>query len=149
AGSSAVEVPPAAKQHVEALRGRIAKLHVEVAGKLATSKITLDDTPLTDKELGADVPVDPGPHVIEVRDPSGKSTFRKELTLAGKGSDRVEVPVADRDESPPPPPPPPPPSSAPSRVPAYVVGGVGLAALVVSGVFFGLRASNIATVNSH
>jgi hypothetical protein len=147
AGSSAVEVPPAAKQHAEALRARIAKLHIDVVGKLITSKITLDDTPLTDKELSTEVPVDPGPHVVEVRDASGKSTFRKDLTLGEKGSDKVEVPVADREDAPIQTPPPSP--AGPSRVPAYVVGGIGVAALAGSGAFFALRASNIATINSH
>jgi hypothetical protein len=145
AGSSAVEVPPAATQHAEALRARIAKLHIEVTGKLTTSKITLDDTPLIDKDFGAEVDVDPGRHVIEVRDASGKSTFRKELTLAEKGAEKVEVPVADAEEAPKTTPPPP----SPSRVPAYATGAVGLAALAGSGVFFALRASNIATIASH
>ena len=87
AGSSAVEVPPAATQHAEALRGRIAKLHVEVHGKVTTSKVVVDDSPLGDKDE-VDVDVDPGPHVVEVRDASGKVTFHKEVTLAEKGSEQ-------------------------------------------------------------
>ncbi len=53
AGSSAVEVPSAAKQHAEALRARIAKLQIDVSGKLTTSKILLDDTALGEKEDGS------------------------------------------------------------------------------------------------
>ena len=101
AGSSAVEVPPAAKQHADALRGRIAKLHVEVHGKLTTSKLVVDDTPVGEKDLAADVDVDPGPHVVEVRDASGKVTFHKEVTLAEKGSDKVTVTIDDPDDAPP------------------------------------------------
>jgi hypothetical protein len=148
AGSAAVEVPPAAKQHVEALRARIAKLEVDVGGKLTTSKIQVDGTPLGDKEIGTEIDVDPGPHVIEVRDASGKSTFRKEVTLAEKGTEKLEVPVDDHDEAPPPPPGETP-TTGPSRTPAYVTGAIGLAALAGSGIFFALRASNIATVTSH
>jgi hypothetical protein len=148
AGSSAVEVPPAAKEHVEALRARVAKIHLEVHGKPRTSKIVLDDAPLGDKELGADVEVDPGSHVVEVRQASGKVTFHKELTLEEKGSETLEVTVADPDEGPVNPPPPPPPAPA-SRLPAYVTGGAGLVVLAGSGVFFALRASNIATVAAH
>jgi hypothetical protein len=148
AGSSAVEVPSAAKQHAEALRARIAKLRVDVSGKLTTSKILLDDTALGEKEVGTDIEVDPGAHVVEVRDAAGKSTFRKELTLAEKVTEKLEVVVDDKEDAPTPPPIVPI-TAAPSRIPAYVTGAVGIGALIGSGVFFGLRASNIATVNSH
>lgn len=143
AGSSAVEVPPAAKQHAEALRGRTAKLHVEVSGKIVTSKVLLDDAPLGEKDLGTDLDVDPGTHVVEVRDASGKSTFHKEVKLAEKGTEKVDLTVDDQEEAPVKPVKP---SAGPSRVPAYVVGGLGIAALATSGAFFALRASNIAAV---
>jgi hypothetical protein len=144
AGSSAVEVPPAATQHAEALKARLAKVHVEVHGKSVSSKILLDDTALGEKELGTDVDVDPGPHVVEVRDGAGKSTFRKELTLVEKGSETVEVTLADKEEPPKIPDAPSP--TNPSRLPAYVTGGAGLALIAGSGVFFGLRAANISTI---
>jgi hypothetical protein len=149
AGSSAVEVPPAAKQHADTLRARLAHLRIETAGELGTSQILVDDAPLGEKELGTRLEVDPGTHVVERRDAAGKATFRKEVTLAEKGSENVEVPVDDHDATPPlvkdlPAPPPPP--SSPSRAPAFAVGAVGLAALAGSGVFFALRASNIATI---
>jgi hypothetical protein len=149
AGSSAVEVPPAARQHAEALRARVAHLRVEAKGELVTSKILLDDTPLADKELGTSLEVDPGTHLVELRDAAGKTIFRKEVTLAEKGSEKVEAPTDDHDVAPPPGkdvPTTSPPSSSPSRAPAFAVGAVGLATLAASGVFFGLRASNIATI---
>ena len=149
AGSSAIEVPAAAKQHAEALRARIAHLRVEAGGRLLKSKIFVDDAPVVEKDLGTELDVDPGAHVVELRDTAGKSVFRKEVTLGEKRSAKVEVPVDDYEEAPPPPkdvPATPPPDSAPSRAPAYAIGAIGLAALAGSGVFFGLRASDIATV---
>ncbi len=86
--------------------------------------------------------------MVEVRDAAGKSTFRKELTLAEKGSEKVEAPVDDKEDAPPPVAGPVV-TTAPSRVPAYATGAAGLVALAGSGVFFALRASNIATVASH
>ncbi len=148
-GSSGTDALTPAREHADAIRARIAKLEIDVHGKLTTSKILLDDTALASKDLGVEVPVDPGPHVIEVRDASGKSTFHKDLTLAEKGSERVDVAVDDRDV---------PPVQAPSdtgapasgsRVPAIVVGSVSLAALLGSGIFFGLRAANVSSVESH
>ncbi len=137
-------MPPAATQHAEALKARLAKVHVEVhGGKLSTSKIVLDDTPLGEKDADADVDVDPGPHVVEVRDAGGKVTFHKEVTLTEKGSDRVTVLVGDAEEAPPKVPIA---TAAPSRVPAYATGVAGLALLAGSGVFFALRATNINTI---
>jgi hypothetical protein len=146
AGSAAAEVPAAAKEHIDDLAGRVARIRIQVKGKIKTSKISLDDRVLVEADLAADIEVDPGAHAVEVRDASGAKTFRKEVSLEEKGEGTVEVTVADRDE---PPPPPGGGGSGPSRVPAYVTGAVGAAALITSGVFFGLRASTIATITSH
>ena len=142
AGSSAAEVEKLAPERAAALRGRLAKLRIEITGKLIDSRVSLDDTVLSAKELGVEVPVDPGAHVIEVRDKEGKSTFRKELTFREKGSESVEVPVDDKDPPPAPldtpaPPPPPP----PSRTPVYVAGAVGAAAFAASAVFWVMRSN--------
>jgi hypothetical protein len=144
AGSSAIEVPPAAKEHVDAINARLGKLHIEAAAKLGASKLTLDGNAVAEAEIADDLEVDPGAHVVEVKDGSGKSTFRKEITVAEKGSEKLVIPAAaaSADEAPSPI------SSGGSHVPAYVVGGVGLGLLALSGVFFGLRASNIATVKA-
>ena len=60
AGSSAIEVPAAAKQHAEALRARIAHLRVEAGGRLLKSRIFVDDAPVVEKDLGTELDVDPG-----------------------------------------------------------------------------------------
>ena len=143
-GSAGIEVLNPATQHADALRGRVAHIQIDVTGKLTTSKIVLDDTPLAAKELGVPLPADPTAHVIEVRDASGKSSFHKDVTLAEKGSEKVSVTVDDHDAAPEVPPTT---STGSSRVPAYVVGGVGLGAIVASGVLFGLRAGTLSTLN--
>jgi hypothetical protein len=143
-GSSGLDAMTPALQHAEAVRARIAKLEIDLHGTLTTSRVTLDDVTLAPKDLGVEAPADPGSHVIEVRDASGKSTFHKEVTLAEKGSEKVDVTVDDHDPAPDSGAPAVPSSS--SRVPAIVVGAGGVAAIAVSGVFFGLRAANIAAV---
>jgi len=145
AGSSAVEVAAPAKEHADALHARIARLHIELIGKLGTSRLTLDGASVAEKDLGSPIDVDPGAHVVELRDGAGKSTFRKELTLAEKGSEKLEIAASDSG-----------PSSAPqgpatstggsSRAPAVVAGAIGVAALAGSGVFFVLRANNISAI---
>jgi hypothetical protein len=150
-GSSGADALTPAREHADAIRARIAKLQIDVHGKLVTSKVLLDEAALPPKDLGVEVPVDPGPHVVDVRDAAGKVTFHKDLTLPEKGAQRVDVTVDDHDA------PTAPPdnggaassSGGGSRVPAIVVGSVGLAAIVGSGVFFGLRAANVSDVESH
>jgi hypothetical protein len=143
AGSAAAEVPPVAKEHADTLAARVAKLHVDVKGRLVSSRILLDGRALSSAELAAEIELDPGAHVLSVRDAGGAPTFHRELSLAEKGEERVEILIADRVEA----------SheheSGPSRVPAYVTGAVGAAALITSGVFFGLRAGTISTITSH
>ncbi len=148
AGSSAVEVPPAAKEHVDAINARLAKLHIDAAGKLGSSKLTIDGNAIAEAELADDIDLDPGSHVVELKDAAGKSTFRKEITVAEKGSEKLALPAPTTasDEAPPPESAASP--SSGSHVPAYVVGGIGLGLVAVSGIFFGLRASNIATVKA-
>jgi hypothetical protein len=143
AGSSAAEVEKLAPQRAKALRARIGKLKIGVTGKVIDSKILLDEVPVASKDFGGETMVDPGAHVIEVRDKDGKSTFRKEITVAEKGSEQVEVPVDDKEApksvptaAPPPPPP-------PSRVPVYIAGSVGAAAFAVSAVFWVLRGNTL------
>ena len=143
AGSSAAEVEKLAPQRAAALRARIGKLKIEIAGKVIDSKILLDEVAIPPKDFGTEIIVDPGAHVIEVRDKDGKSTFRKEISMAEKGAERVEVPVDDKEAPalvPTAPPPPPPP---PSRLPVYIAGSVGAAAFAASAVFWVLRGNTV------
>ncbi len=146
AGSSAVEVPAAAKEHADALRARIGRLQIDVTGKLTTSRLTLDGATVPEKDVGTELEVDPGSHVVELRDATGKRAFRKEVTIAEKGSEKVEVTAPDTAAEAPPPGQVKSATGGSSRVPAVVVGAIGVAALAGSGVFFVLRANNIAAV---
>ncbi len=146
AGQSAAEVADNAPARAEALRKRVAMLRLSISGKQISSKIVLDGSPLGKAAQDVPIPLDPGDHVIEVQDASGASTFKKELRVAEAGSESVEITFADVEPAPttsgsaPPPPPPLPPRS---RAPAYIAGGLGVALVITSGVFYGLRAGTI------
>lgn len=144
AGSSAAEVEKLAPERASALRARVGKIRIEITGKQIDSRVVLDDVPIPGKELAAEILIDPGPHVIEVRGKDGKSTFKKSITIAEKASEQISVPIDDKEPPPPattvaPPPPPPP----PSRVPVWIAGSVGAAAFATSAVFFVLRGNTI------
>ena len=148
AGSTATEVAENGPRRAEALRGRVPTLLLDVTGKVLTSKILLDGAPVAASLLGVAMPIDPGDHAVEVRDAAGKATFHKDLKLAEKAAERlaiavndVEVVAAPADAAPRPPPP-----AERSRAPVFLAGGVGVASLIASGVFFGLRAGTISTV---
>lgn len=149
AGSTAAEVAENAPKRAQALRGRVPTLRLDVTGKLLTSKILLDGAPVAASQLGVAMPIDPGEHAVEVQDATGKATFHKDLKLEEKAAKRLEITVNDVevvaakvDAAPPPPPPPP----ERSRAPVLLAGGVGVASLIASGIFFGLRAGTISTV---
>ncbi len=135
AGSAAAEVEKLAPERAAALRSRVGKLRVQVSGKIIDSKVVLDDVALTASSFGADIPVDPGAHVIEVRDKDGKSAFKKDVNVAeevlpdDRGPRRRQGGRAGLDghggAAPPPPP--------PSRVPVFVAGGLGVAAFAALG----------------
>ena len=147
AGSTATEVAENAPRRAEALRLRVPTLRLDVTGNVLTSKILLDGAPVAASQIGVAMPIDPGDHAVEVQDAAGKATFHKDLKLEEKASKRLEITVNDVevvaakvDAAPPPPPP------ERSRAPVFLAGGVGVASLIASGVFFGLRASTISTV---
>lgn len=149
AGSTATEVAENAPKRAEALRGRVPTLQLDVTGKVVTSKILLDGAPVAASQLGVAMPIDPGEHDVEVQDAAGKATFHKGLKLAEKAAESLaitvnDVEVASAPAAVAPAPMPPPPER--SRAPFFLAGGVGVASLVASGVFFGLRAGTISTV---
>jgi hypothetical protein len=152
AGSTAAEVAEKAPPRVEALRKRIGMLKIEVTGKVITSKILLDGLPVVEASFGVELPVNPGDHVVEVNDASGKSTFRKQLTIREQGAERVSVEI--NDEPLPLPPPKviivaPPPTPQPSRAPVFIAGGTGLAFLLASGALFAAEQVTIFDVSKH
>ena len=142
AGSSAIEVLENAPKRAEALRQRVAHLRVEVKGRLTTSKLTLDDAPVSRDKFGADQLVDPGKHVVLLVTAKGEPLFRKEVQLTERGVQVVTVPANDRDEAPPVVVAPPPAQTGTSRAPAYVVGALGVAGLAAGGILYGISAAD-------
>jgi len=148
AGSMAAEVAEKAPPRAAALQKRVGALRVELTGKLITSTLTLDGAPLARDELGGEIPVDPGKHVVELRDDTGKSTLREEVKVAegGRASVRIEAhdtgaPRASAASKPVPPAP-------PSRTPVYITAATGLVFLAGAGVFYGLREASFNEVIS-
>jgi len=157
-GAAAADVAQNAPQRAEALRARVPKLRVVVAGKMTRSRVLLDKAALAPGLLDTDIPVDPGAHKVEV-ETDGKVTVTREVTLAERASERVELTVVEPElvepapgpPSEPAPTPTPPPDKQglfrfPPPVPAIIAGGVGIASLAAAGVFFGLRQQTIAEV---
>lgn len=147
-GKDAQVVADKAPERAEALRKRIAAVRIEVKGKVLHSRILLDGQPVLAKDFNTLVPVDPGKHAIEV-ETDGAIAQRREVTLAEKGYETITLELDDKERplvatvtatatsaptssaAPPPPP--------PSRLPAFVLGGAGVASLIGAGVFYGLR----------
>lgn len=78
-----------AQREIESLSGRVAQLRVVVAGDAARS-FELDGRAQPLALLGVDIPVDPGPHTIEVRGAAGDRQRREGALYEGERM-RVEV----------------------------------------------------------
>ncbi|KYF77809.1 hypothetical protein BE11_40000 [Sorangium cellulosum] len=125
------------EQAIGRLRARIPKL-VIVRGKGAGSAaMELDGVALGGTSIGVEVPLDPGPHALTAKAPNHK-LFQETVELKEGGVTRVEVTLealpqelliqaGALSERP------------PSKVVPYVIGGVGAASLIGSGVLFVLR----------
>jgi len=139
----------------EALEQRIPKL-VIVRGKNAGSiKVELDGVVLGDPQVGKEITVDPGPHVV-VGIVAPGNRFKTEVSVAEGKSARVVLDVPEALLEPPADEQPQPAATsqgapvadaapaeekkASSRAAPWIVGGLGVAALAASGVFYALRA---------
>lgn len=132
---------------LEALRQRIPKITVKRGRGAETAEVAIDGVSVGDQVIGTPMPTDPGPHTIEAKAP-GFKPFRKSLRLAEQQTETVELVLE--------PEPVPPPGTAGtgsvraggrSPVFGYVIGGIGIASLGASGVFFGLRAGKISDLD--
>ncbi|WP_434043319.1 MULTISPECIES: PEGA domain-containing protein [Sorangium] len=139
-------VGPDFRAEVEAsigrLRARIPKL-VIVRGKGAGSAaMALDGIALGGTSIGVEVPLDPGPHALTAKAPNYK-LFQETVELKEGGVTRVEVTLEALPQElliragalP---------EKPPSKVVPYVIGGVGAASLIGSGVLFVLRQGALA-----
>jgi hypothetical protein len=129
---------------LEALRQRIPKITVKRGSGAEAAIIALDGVSLGDQVVGTPMPTDPGPHTVEAQAP-GFKPFRQSLRLGEQESELLElvlepeaVPAPDVVARPVTPR-----VRGRSPVYGYVVGGVGVASLATAGVFLGLRAGKI------
>ena len=133
----------AATQEAAALEPNLSKLQIN-AEQTPGLVIRRDNQEVGAGALGTAIPVDPGPHTIEATAPGysvwstsvviGKDKDNKTVTIPIllKNADQTKIVGA------------PPPSGGSNkslRTASYVVGGVGVAGLVVGGIFGGLAAS--------
>lgn len=146
------------KKARESLEAKIPRVTI-VRGKGADSiRIELDGVVLGDTQIGQPITLDPGPHVLTGVVQPGKS-FKRTLTLAQGDDVRVALDVPDELTTSPPraapepapprekPPEPAPPAGAPADVPAqpsssampWIIGGLGVASLGASVVFYTQR----------
>jgi len=145
--ANAAEVAAQVASRLDELRARIPKV-VIVRGKGAEyASISLDGVSLGAAAIGDDLPVDPGPHHVEARAP-GYKPYSSTVQLAEKEQKKVEIVMESASASSPTPEATPPPAAEKaekpkSKVVPFVIGGVGVASLAASGVFFILRGSAI------
>ncbi|RYZ01565.1 MAG: PEGA domain-containing protein [Myxococcales bacterium] len=142
----AEQVAEEVESRLENLRQRIPKLTVKRGAGAEAAIIAVDGVSVGDQVIDTPMPTDPGPHTVEARAP-GYKPFRQSVRVAEQQSEVVEITLE--------PEPPPPPAVGPgaaqsegrSRLPGYVIGGIGVASLGASAVFFGLRAGKISDLD--
>jgi hypothetical protein len=137
----------------ENLEARIPKLVIVRGRGSATARIELDGVVLGESQIGTEIRADPGPHVIAGTVADGRR-FMQTVDLVEGETKRVELIAPDEQ---PPPAEVKPPSSAASQPTAppsapvaiersgsalpWVIGGVGVASLVLSAVFYTQKSS--------
>lgn len=142
---AAPEVLENAPPRMEALRARAPRIVLAPNGETRT--VVLDGKPLPPISEETEIVVDPGKHRVLVREDDGEETVVRNFVLSEGQSTRIDVgkKVAAKPTDPTPP-------TAKDQVepgnlvPGLVVGGVGVAALALSGVFIGLRQAAISEV---
>lgn len=121
-----------AQEHLATLGPRVSRTRVRLPATVQSVEVTIDGVRLSDAVLAAGIPVDPGKHEL-VAQASGRTTYKTtfEVPVAGKELDLVIPELAQSKSS----------ATADAlqraanRVPAFVVGGVGVGLLAASGVF--------------
>lgn len=131
------------EENVTKLRARIPKLVIERGAGASSAAIELDGVAVGESSVGVEVPLDPGPHAVTAKAPNRKP-FEASVTLTEAETTKLDVVLEEL--------PPellrsgggaPAPEKPPSKVVPFVIGGVGIASLIGSGVLFGLRQSTL------
>ena len=141
------QVAEEVESRLEALRLRIPKITVKRGAGAENAIVEVDGVSVGDQVIGLPLPTDPGPHSVDAKAPGFKQ-FRKSVRLAEGQSESVEIileaepaPVAAGAAGVLPA------AVGRSPVPGYVIGGIGIASLGASGVFFALRAGKISDLD--
>jgi hypothetical protein len=134
---------------LESLRQRIPKLTVKRGPGAESAAVAIDGVSIGEQMIGAPMPTDPGPHTVEGTAP-GFKLFRKSVKLAEQQSESIEIVLEPEPVAPPvsggaggaarP-------GAGRSPVYGYVIGGIGIASLGASGIFFALRANKISELD--
>lgn len=137
----------------EALQARIPKLVITLGKGAESAQVSLDGVELGEAKLGNPVSVDPGAHELVVTLSNDKQ-FKKDVSVKAGETKNVDlVPPAALLKAPQPEMPSPaelPPEETPPKKPPvkhhssvvpWIIGGVGVASLAASGIFYALRAS--------
>ena len=130
---------------VTRLQASIPKLVIQRGTGAEAAEIQLDGVALGASSVGVPVPLDPGPHNVAAKAP-GNLPFSQTVTIAENEQKTIDVALTPEPQEVRP-------SvdvgtSAPvdrgnPRVIPYVIGGIGIASLIGSGVLFGLRQSTL------
>ncbi len=147
AGAKELPEISAAKEKLEA---RVPKLVITQGEGAEGARIELDGVELGSAKVGKETVVDPGQHTIVVRLPNGgrweeqvdvAEGESKAVELVPPDDLQVETPGGGEDipELPPDEPTPEPKAEESSSAVPWIIGGVGAASLVASGVFFMLK----------
>ncbi len=136
AGNAAGE--KAANDKADELEKKLSKLQINAVGDAPGLVIRRDNEEVGKAVLGTPIAVDPGPHVIEATAP-GYQVWQTTVTI-GKENDTQSVNIPALTMAPR--------KANTLRTVSYVVGGVGVAGLVVGGIFGGLAASAKSTLKT-
>jgi len=130
---------------VSRLQASIPKLVIQRGAGAEAAEIQLDGVALGASSVGVPVPLDPGPHAISAKAP-GALPFNQTVTILENEQKTVDVTLAPEpqearpavviNEGPPL-------EKGNPRLVPYVIGGVGIASLIGSGVLFAMRQSTL------
>jgi hypothetical protein len=138
---------------VTRLRASIPKLVIQRGTGAEAAEIELDGVALGASSVGVPVPLDPGPHSVNAKAP-GSLPFSQTVTIAENEQKSIDIELTPEPQ---------PESTGPAnsgtqtvdlngkshpKLIPYVIGGVGVASLIGSGVLFALRQSTLSDLEN-
>ncbi len=119
-----------AQEHLAKLGARVSRARVRLSRRSLPVEVSIDGVRLADAALETGVPLDPGRHELSAQE-TGHDPYKKTFDVPTSGT-QLDLTIPDLS-----------PSRSPSansegdggRVPAFVIGGLGVGALAASGLF--------------